>query len=253
MVVALTRAVPAGIAQGERTHLARELIDLELATEQHRRYEKSLAALGCTVQQLPGEPDMPDSVFIEDMAVVLPELAIITRSGAEARRAEIPSVAEALRPYRSLVFIEPPGTIDGGDVLCIGSRIFIGESVRTNKDGIRQFDVLVSAFGYKVQPVPLSGCLHLKTAVTQVDQGAVLLNPAWIDREIFAEFDVIDVNPAEPFAANALWINGTVLFQSAYPRTQQRLERAGLVISTVSVDELTKAEAGLTCCSLLVA
>lgn len=252
MLIALTRAVPPSIIRCELTHLGREPIDVEVATEQHRGYEEVLTALGCTVRRLPPEPDLPDSVFVEDTAVVLPEIAILTRPGAKSRRGEVASVAEVLRSYRRLAFIESPGTLDGGDVLCIGSCIFVGQSERTNAEGIRQLRDLVLPFGYEVQPVTFSGCLHLKTAVTRLDEHTVLLNPEWIDPEVFAGLERVEVHPEEPFAANALRLGAALLFPAAYPKTRQRLEQRGVRVHALEVGELAKAEAGLTCCSLLV-
>jgi dimethylargininase len=252
MLIALTRAVPPSITRCELTHLVREPIDLDVARVQHRRYEEALSALGFAVQRLPAEPDLPDSVFVEDMAVVLREVAIVARPGAESRRAECPSVAEALGAHRRLAFIEPPGTLDGGDVLSVGSRLFVGLSGRTNEEAIRQLRAIVSPLGYEAHPVPVSGCLHLKSAVTQVAPGAVLLNPARLDAAAFAGFERIDVHPEEPLAANALWLGEVVLFPSAYPRTLRRLEERGLAVHVVDAGELAKAEGGLTCCSLLI-
>lgn len=252
MLIALTRAVPPSITRCELAHLAREPIDLELAGQQHRHYEAALAALGCTIQRLPPLPELPDSGFVEDTAVVLPEIAIVARPGAETRRAEVPSTAEALREYRPLAFLEAPGTLDGGDVLQLGSRIFVGRSRRTNEEGIRQFRELVSPFGYRVRAVSVSGCLHLKTAVTAVDARTLLLNSAWVEAEAFAGFELVEVHAEEPFAANALWLGDAVLFPAAYPRTRLHLEERGIVVQTVDAGELAKAEAGLTCCSLLV-
>jgi dimethylargininase len=252
MLIAFTRAVPPSINGCELTHLVRARIDFELASAQHRAYERAVAALGCPVQRLPSLPELPDSVFVEDTAVVLPEIAILARPGAASRRPEVPSVAEALRPHRSLVGIEPPGTLDGGDVLQLGPRIFVGSSGRTNERGIRQLRDLVSGFGYEVQAVPLTGCLHLKTAVSAVAEGVVLLNPEWVDPGVFAGFRRIEVHPAEPFAANALRVGEVVLLSTAHSRTKQRLVQSGLRVRGIEAGELAKAEAGLTCCSVLV-
>ncbi|HEY0021783.1 MAG TPA: arginine deiminase family protein [Longimicrobium sp.] len=252
MLIALTQAVPPSIVHCELTHLEREPIDLARAMEQHRRYEEALVELGCSLQRLPPAPELPDSVFVEDTAVVLPELAIVARPGAESRRAEVASVAEALRPYRRLAFIEAPGTLDGGDVLVLGSRIWVGLSERTNADGIRQLERIVSGFGYELRSVTLTGCLHLKTAVTQIGERTVLLNPAWIDAAMFEGLDRVEVHPDEPFAANALRVGQVLLYPAAFPQTRERLEERGFTVRTIEADELAKAEAGLTCCSVLV-
>lgn len=252
MPIALTRSVPPSIVDCELTHLKRELIDFSRAAEQHALYEKSLVALGCTIQRLPSLPDLPDSVFVEDTAVVLPELAIITRPGAASRRAEVGSVADALRPYRRLAFIESPGTVDGGDVLHIGSTIYAGESTRTNADGIRQLAQLASRYGYAVQTVKVSGCLHLKSAVTRVGDDVILLNPAWVDSSSFQGLRQMEVHPGEPFAANALWIGESIIYSATYVATRRRLEDSGINVHTVQTDELEKAEGAVTCCSILI-
>jgi dimethylargininase len=252
MLIALTRAVPPSIVQCELTHLSRTRIDLARATHQHHQYEEALAALGCTVQRLPPAPELPDSVFVEDTAVVLPEIAVITRPGAESRRAEVGHVAAALAAYRDLVTMESPSTLDGGDVLCIGTRVYVGQSERSNVAGIGQLGEVLSPHGYDVQAVRMTGCLHLKTAVTRVASGTVLLNPSWVDTRPFAEFDQIEVHPDEPFAANALLVGDAVLYPARHGATRRRLEERGLDVRTVAADELEKAEGGVTCCSILV-
>ena len=252
MPIALTRTVPPSIVNCELTHLDREPIDFARAAEQHGLYERALVALGCTIQRLPSLADLPDSVFVEDTALVLPEIAVIARPGAASRRLEVTTVAEALRAHRPLTFIEPPGTLDGGDVLAIGSTIYVGESTRTNADGIRQLADLVSAYGYAVQPVDVSGCLHLKSAVTRVAEDVILLNSDWVDSPSFKGMRQIEVHPGEPFAANALWIGDHVIYSSTYDETRRRLEENGINVHLVETDELQKAEGGVTCCSILV-
>jgi dimethylargininase len=252
MLIALTRAVPPSIAQCELTHVSRMPIDLARATLQHEQYEEALVALGCTVQRLPPTPDLPDSVFVEDTAVVLPEIAVVTRPGAESRRGEVAGVAAALAAYRELVIMEPPGTLDGGDVLCIGTRVYVGQSERSNAEGTRQLTDMLSPYGYEVQAVQMTGCLHLKTAVTRVAGDTVLLNPLWLDANVFEEFERIEVHPDEPFAANALLVGDAVLYPARHVRTRRRLEERGLDVRTIAADELEKAEGGVTCCSILV-
>lgn len=252
MPVALTRSVPPSIVNCELTHLKRESIDLALAVEQHRRYEETLASLGYTIERLRDLPDLPDSVFVEDAAVVLPELAIITRPGAMSRRPEIASVADALRSYRPLTFIADPGTLDGGDVLVVGSTIYAGESTRTNEEGIRQLAQLTSPYGYEFQALKVSGCLHLKSAVTCVAERSILLNPAWVDSSCFRDLDRIEVHPDEPFAANAVWTGDAVIYSCSYDRTRRRLEETGIDVHAIETDELHKAEGAVTCCSILI-
>jgi dimethylargininase len=250
-LIAITRGVSPGIVRCELTHIDRQAIDLELARAQHRRYEMCLAELGCEVVSLPADPDLPDSVFIEDAAVVLEELAVITRPGAASRRAETAAVASALRPYRALHWIEAPGTIDGGDVLRVGRTLFVGLSSRTNPSGAEQLRRLAEPLGYRVRGVGIGDCLHLKSAVTLVSEDTLLVNKSWVDGEAFGPIRLIEVSPEEPWAANALLVTGTVLYPAAYPLTRRRLEGAGIELALVEVSELAKAEGGVTCCSLL--
>jgi dimethylargininase len=251
--VAFTRAVPKTIGNCQLTHLhRRESIDLALARAQHEAYEHALERAGCEIRHVPAVDELPDSVFIEDTAVVFDEFAVITRPGAESRRAEVDAVAKSLAPLRELLKIEAPGTIDGGDVLCVGSAVYVGESSRTNREGIQQLARLIEPRGYRVTAIPISHCLHLKSAVTQVGLRMVLLNPDWVDMRHFAEFDLVSVDPQEPSGANALLIGEVVLFDQTHQRTRDRLARAGLTVHGVDLGELAKAEGAVTCCSLIL-
>jgi dimethylargininase len=252
MIIAITREVSPSIKRCELTHLARQPIDFDLATVQHHQYESCLADLGCLIHRLPAEPELPDAVFVEDTAIVLDNLAIVTRPGAESRRSEIPSVLEALREYRRLYQVEPPGTLDGGDVLHVGNVLYVGVSSRSNRAGIKQLGGYVEPYGYKVQPVPLHDCLHLKSAVTQVGMDRLLINRAWVDTGEFVGMEMIDVAQEEPMGANALMIGEVVIYPSAYERTRARLEAHDITVKAVDVTELAKAEGGVTCCSLIL-
>lgn len=251
MLTALTRTISPAIARCELTHLVREPIDVDRAVAQHEEYQRALATLGCRVHRLPAGPDLPDAVFIEDTAVVFDELAVITRPGAESRRAETAEVAEALTDYRRLVTIQPPGTLDGGDVLLVDNTIFVGQSSRSNAAGASQLHQLMEPYGYTVNRVEVSGCLHLKSAVTQVAEGMLLINPGWVRPGTFGELKAIEVDPAEPFGANAVRIGKAVVYPSGFPKTRRRLEAQGIDVRTVDASELAKAEGGVTCCSLI--
>jgi len=195
--------------------------------------------------------DLPDCVFIEDTAVVVPELAILTRPGAVSRRAEISAVAEALRPQRTLAQVEPPGTMDGGDVLAAGRQVFVGVSSRTNPEGARQLRAIIAPYGYTVEEIEVRGCLHLKSAVTLVGDNLLLMNSAWLPENPFTFFDRIEVDPREPSAANTVLAGGQLICAAAYPRTNERLQQRGLSVQAVDASELAKAEGALTCCSLI--
>lgn len=252
-LLALTRELSPRIAECELTHLARSPIAVERARAEHAEYEAALRALGCRVERVAPAPDLPDSVFVEDTALVLDELAVICRPGAESRRAETAAVVDALRTYRPIAAVLAPGTLDGGDVLQVGRRLFVGRSARTNEAGIRQLRSLVSSQGYFVVAVPFSGCLHLKTAATLVASGVALVNPEWVEPAALAPLRAIAVDPGEPFAANALRIGEAVLYPAEFPRTRARLEAEGIAVRTVPAGELAKAEGGVTCCSVVFA
>ena len=251
MHIAITRGVSPNIGRCELTHLSRAAISVDLARVQHRQYENCLSALGCEILSLPAETSLPDSVFVEDTAVVLDELAVITRPGTDSRKPETRSIAETLTPFRSLFFIEPPGTIDGGDVLRIGREIFVGASSRSNQAGIEQMRALLAPFGYSVESVQVKGCLHLKSAVTQVAENTLLVNRGWVDPGVFGPVDIIDVDPTESYGANALLVGETVVYSAAYPNTRARLEDRSIRVEPVDVSELAKAEGAVTCCSLI--
>jgi dimethylargininase len=252
MPIAITRQVSPNIGLCELTHLARQAIDVDRARAQHRRYEETLAALGCEILQLPAEPDLPDSVFVEDTAVVLDEVAIIARPGTESRRPETAAVAKALTSYRGLVYIDPPGTLEGGDVLRIDRTLYVGLTNRSNPAGHDQLRALLQPFAYTVVSVPVDGCLHLKSAVTQVSADTLLINRSWVDAGAFGSRRFVDVHPEEPSAANALLLGGTVMYPAAFPHTWRRLEEEGIPVRSIDVSELGKAEGGVTCCSLIL-
>jgi dimethylargininase len=250
MLMALTRGVSDGLARCELTHLAREPINVERARAQHAEYEKALQRLGALVRRIPGEAGMPDCVFIEDTAVVLDEVGVMMLPGAASRRGEVMAVEAVLRAYRPVVRITR-GTIDGGDVLRVGKQVYVGRSGRTNDAAIAELGELIGRFGYAVQGVEIRGCLHLKSAVTEVGQGIVLVNPAWVDRTSFTGMDVVAVEEQEGHGANAVRLGGAVIYPEHFPRTAERLERAGIRVERVACDELAKAEGAVTCCSLV--
>jgi dimethylargininase len=250
---ALLRPVSAAMARCELTHLARTRIDVALARRQHEQYAAALAGLGCQVVTLAPEPELPDSVFVEDTAIVLDEIAILTRPGATSRRPEVAAVAGALEKWRTCVVVEAPGTLDGGDVLLIGRTLYVGRSGRSDSEGVRQLAAAVAPFGYRTVPVPVSGCLHLKSAVTQVGPDTLLINGRWVDRGHFPGQRFIEIAPEEPHAANALRIGDTVLHPASAPRSRERLESAGLSVLPLDLSEIEKAEGAVTCCSLVFA
>jgi dimethylargininase len=253
VLIAYTRAVSPRLADCELTHLERTPIDASRAAVEHAAYEARLASLGVVVRRLPPEPDMPDAVFVEDTAIVLDEVAVVTRPGVRSRRSETQSVAAALARHRPLRWIEGDGTMDGGDVLATaGRRIYVGASSRTNASAIDQLARLLAPWSYTVIPVDFGGCLHLKSAATEIRDDLMLLNPDWVDPAVFAHHRAIRVDPDEAHAANALTLAGQVIHPAQHPLTRRRLESEGQRVLPLEVAELAKAEAGVTCCSLLV-
>lgn len=252
MRIAITRQISPAMLDCELTHLERTPIDLELARRQHRQYEQVLEELGFKVISLPAEPDLPDSVFVEDTAIVVDECAIITRPGADSRKPEIDSIARTLEAYRQLHYIQAPGTLDGGDVLRVGKEFFVGLTARSNQAAIDQMQAILAPYSYTVKGVNVTGCLHLKSAVTQVAGKTLLVNPAWVEKTAFPGFDFIEVDPSEPSAANAVFVDGRIIYSTSYPKTFARLEAAGIPMHLVDATEVAKAEGAVTCCSLLL-
>jgi len=251
MLTAITRVVSSALANCELSFIERKPIDLAKARAQHHAYEEILAKLGARVISLPEEPELPDSMFVEDPAIVFDEVAVICPLGTETRRKETPSLASALEKFRKLAYIKLPGTLEGGDVLRVGKKIFVGLTLRSNAEGIRQLAVVLAPFGYDVTVVPVTGCLHLKSAVTHLGKNTLLANRACFHWQRMEGFEWIDVDPAEPHAGNALALADTVVFPASFPRTRARLEARGFRVAPIDIGELQKAESGLTCSSLL--
>jgi dimethylargininase len=251
MLVAITRAVSLSINRCELTFHQKEPIDVEKAVAQHGAYEQCLARLGLRVVHIPAEPDLPDAVFVEDTAVVTDEVAVITRMGAMSRRAEARSVAEALARYRPLEFLREPATLDGGDVMRVGRRLLVGESKRTNQEGISQLRAILEPLDYEVSGVGVRGCLHLKSGCSYIGRKSILVNRALIDSSRLEGFDLIEVPAEEPWAANALLAGETVIIPESFPRTKALLEARGFQVEAVDVSELQKAEGGVTCTSII--
>lgn len=252
MKTAILRAPSPSLALCELTHIDREPIDPGIAASQHAAYREILAKCNYIVNTLPAEPTLPDSVFVEDTALVLPEAAIVLSLSADSRKAEAALIADALQPYRDLNFIEPPAKIEGGDVLRIGRKLFVGMTSRTDPAGAEALERLVREWGYAVVPVAVRGSLHLKTAVTATDDQTILMNTEWVEKAPFEDFHRIEVDGEEPFAANILRLGNTIVAHRGFERTNQKLRDAGFEVIEADISEFLKAEAGLTCLSLLV-
>ena len=248
---AITRAVAASLPDCALTFVEREPIDVANAGLQHAAYVEALRRAGAIVEVVPADDALPDSAFVEDTAVVFDEAAVLARPASPVRQRELPAIAPALAAHRPLRRIEFPATLEGGDVLELGPQFFVGVSSRTNSQGFSQFAAIVREFGYRATPVEVHGCLHLKTAVTALDSETLLVNPAWIDAAALPAVRHLVVRPEEPFAANALVVNGVVHLSARWKRTQDLVERSGFRVVGLDLSEFEKAEAGPTCLSLI--
>ena len=255
MLTAITRQVSPSINRCELTFHAKEPIDVAKAIAQHEAYEECLKGVGVRVVSLGAEPGLPDAVFVEDAAIVVDEVAMIPMMGAASRRAETESLARALSGYRPLKFMRTPATLDGGDVMRIGRRIFVGASKRTNAEGIAQLSSALAPFDYEVTAVDVKQCLHLKSGCSYLGRNSILVNPEWVDVTGLAGFGLIDVPPSERGAANALLIEGAVedvvIVPSAFQQTIALLEARGFIVKAIDVSEFQKAEGGVTCKSII--
>jgi dimethylargininase len=250
-LVAITRPVSSSINMCELSFHARQPIDVAKAMAQHKAYQHCLAGLGVEIVSLPAAPEFPDAVFVEDAAVVVDEVAVIPIMGAPSRRPESRTLIDTLSLYRAIKFLVEPATLDGGDVLRAGRVVLVGLSERTNREGFSQLRELLEPYGYEVQPMKMRQCLHLKSACSHIGRNAMLINRSWVDAERLGGFDLIEVPQEEPAAANALLVSDVVIIPASFPRTRALLEKRGFRVQVVDLSELQKAEAGVTCGSLI--
>ena len=238
----------------ELSFLEREPIDVTRANAQHAAYRQALVDAGAQIVILPALDALPDAMFVEDTAIVLDELAIIAPMGAPSRQPETAAIADTLKAYRPVHALTPPATLDGGDVLHVGRTLYVGQTPRTNRAALDQLRVLLKPFGYEVMGVPVTKCLHFKSGCAAIGD-RVLVNPDWVAPSVFAGHEIVTVDPTEPWGANVLAIGHTVLIPASAPRTRDRLRAAlaGIDVVAVDVSELQKAEAGVTCMSILIA
>ena len=246
---AFTRAVSPRLAECQLTHLDRQPIDAAKAAAQHAAYEQALAGAGFELVRLPELPGDPDAVFVEDTALLLDGHAIITRPGAPSRMGEADSTAAGLVGFE--LHRIASGYLDGGDVLRIGRTLYVGRSTRTDAQGIDSLRELAAPLGYTVVEAELRDCLHLKTGATFAGDGALLYDPRCVDHAQFAGVEPMAVHPAEPAAANCVRAGERLILPAGNPRTAERLRQRGFDVVEVDVCELQKAEAGVTCMSLI--
>ncbi|MGB5984423.1 MAG: arginine deiminase family protein [Desulfobacterales bacterium] len=256
MKLALTHEVSERITQCEVNFREREPIDVSLARRQHDAYCQWLAQAGCEVVKLNINPEFPDSVFVEDNAVVVDEVAVVTPMGVASRRGEVVCMAPVLAQYRPLTHLVdvggPGATLEGGDVLQVGRKLWAGLSTRTNAVGVAALRQILATHGYEVIAVPLAGTLHLKSALGCLDDETLIINPEAISKEYFEGFKFIDVVPEEPRGANVLRIGERIAVYAGYSLTLQKLRQAGYDPTPIDVSELIKADSGMTCSSIIM-
>jgi len=253
ILTAITRAPGPELGRCELTHLARQPIDFDRALAQHQGYQAALHEAGCHVVELPSDPAHPDGIFVEDVALVLDEIAVLLSPAPPSRRGERASIEAAIAPFLPLVRLPSEASIEGGDVLRVGRTLYVGQSSRTGLDGLRALEECVRRYGYDVVPVRVHGCLHLKSACCALDDETLLLNRDWVETAPFSGMRLIDVPESEPYGSNVLRLPGTVLVSAAYPATATRIRSLGYRVVPVDVSELHKAESGVTCMSLPLA
>jgi len=250
--IALTRPVSESLARCELTYLERAPIDLTRARAQHAEYENLLASIGLRVEHLAPLDDQPDAVFVEDAALALDELAIVAPMGAASRAGESASVAKALERWLPVHYLTPPATLDGGDVLRIGRRLYVGCSRRTNTAAVEQLAKLLLPHNYEVVPVAVTGALHLKSACSFVGDNTLLANPEWLDLSRFAGMHMLSVDTSEAWGASVLYVDGHVVMPAGFPRTRRMLATRSANVHEVELSELRKAEGGPTCLSIIL-
>jgi dimethylargininase len=251
-MLALTHAVSPNLAQCLRTFVAPAAIDYDRAVRQHQAYCRMLQDCGAEVRTLDVNRHLPDSVFIEDTAIVLDEVAVLASMGAPSRRPEAAGIEPELRKYREVVRVDLPATVEGGDVLRVGRTLLVGLSSRTNLAGVKALEAFVERFAYRVQPVQVHGCLHLKSACAALPDRTLLVNPNWLDLPALRGFELIPVPEEEPEAANLALVNNQVCLTNSHPHTAERIGRLGFEVRTVDVSEFAKAEGCVTCMSILL-
>jgi dimethylargininase len=250
-MIALTHVVSPNIDKCELSFLDRNPINYNQAVRQHEQYCALLRDCGLQVVELSVNRSYPDSTFIEDTAVVVDELAVMASMGVESRRGEMRNVESVLASYRDISHIQLPATLEGGDVLRIEKRIFVGISPRTNLAGADSLGRILEPSGYQVIPVTVNGCLHLKSACIAIDDHTLLVNPRWLDLQPLRDFRIIPVPEDEPAAVNSLRINNTICMHSGFPKTAELLVNLGFSLKAIDISELLKAEAGMTCSSII--
>ena len=251
MLVALTHIVSPLIEDCELTYVERSPLDYDKAAAQHEAYCRALERCGAKVVKLTANAALPDSCVVEDTAVVTEDLAVLSSMGTASRREEPAGVEKEIGKYRDVERVQLPAMIEGGDCLQTGKNVFVGVSCRTNRAGVAELERLLKPRGYRVTPVEVKSCLHLKTACTFINDETLLANPRWVDLAPFRNYNIISVPEDEPWAANAVRVNGSVCLDVGSPQAAELVSRVHDSVETVDISEFRKAEGSLTCLSIV--
>lgn len=225
--------------------------DYQKALLQHADYIDALKECGLQVTVLPADENLPDSTFVEDVALLTPRCAILTNPGAPSRTLETRSMLETIRDfYATVELIKAPGTVEAGDIMMVGDHYYIGLSERTNRAGAEQMIAILERYGLRGSVVKLTEVLHLKTGLGYLENNNLLACGEFLSKPEFQKFHLLEVDPTEAYAANSVWINGTVLTPGGFPKTRSLIESAGYKTREVDVSEFEKLDGGLSCLSL---
>jgi dimethylargininase len=225
--------------------------DYELTLEQHGQYVEALESCGLTVSVIEADDRYPDSMFVEDTALLMPRCAIVTHPGAVSRRGEVAAVSSRLSDFYPRVdAIQSPGTVDAGDIMMVGDHCYIGLSERTNADGAAQMISFLQTSGYSGSTVPISETLHLKSSVSYLENNNLVVAGELVSKADFADFNHIEIVESERYAANCVWINDHVLMASGYPQSGEQIRGLGYSVIELDVSEFQKLDGGLSCLSL---
>ena len=249
-MLTITRKPSLHMESGERTFVERDPIDPAKALVQHSAYCAALTSCGLEVETIEADDSLPDCAFVEDCAVTLGRSALICRPGAQSRTREADSIADELSKTQLVTRVQAPATLEGGDVLRLGTRILVGSSCRTNAEGIAALRDWAEPLGFHVRECDVHGCLHLKTACTFLPDGSLIANRNWVD--LPRDLETVDAADDEPWAANILLANGRIVAASSQQKTNAMLRRRGFEVLDVDISEFQKAEAGVTCLSILI-
>ncbi len=225
--------------------------DYDKAVVQHKEYINALISCGLDVRVLPADESFPDSVFVEDTALLTPYCAIITNPGALSRRGEIAGMKTVIQEfYTDIEEIISPGTIEAGDIMMAGNHYYIGLSERTNLHGAGQVIGILNKHGMTGSMIKLEKVLHLKTGMSYLENSNLLVCGEFLDNQEFSRFNIVEITEDESYAANCIWVNDKVIIPEGYPESRQKIIDAGYDIIEVDVSEFRKLDGGLSCLSL---